>query len=60
MPGGQEVVEQMKVGSIVRIMEGIHKDKVAKVTNMSAIGSSILGQENDENEGNQQIEIELL
>ena len=50
----------MKVGSIVRISEGIHKDKLAKITNISPVNSSILGQKNEENEKNKQIEIELL
>ena len=60
MPGQQEVAEKIKLGSIVRITEGIHKEKLAKITNLSPINSSILGQETEENELNQIIEIELL
>ena len=43
MAGHQEAAPEMKVGSIVKIIEGIHLDKLAKVTNIFPISNPILG-----------------
>ena len=48
----------MKIGSIVKINEGIHKDKEGKVIHIESLNSSILGEEDDL--GNKLVTIELL
>jgi len=44
-----DLSKEIKVGSIVRISEGIHKDKEAKVIHMQTVGNSILGEGDEDN-----------